>query len=226
MGTRNLSLRPFLVASLLLHLSLALLPAKRIVPEIRPFSLSGGPLPAPAGPDADLGLSNRGRIDVVDLFVLGEAEAEVGEPIPPEAPALIDDPVEVEPVPPRPARALPRLELPGALGASAGGPAGDAGGRGSGGDREERLVPPVVVAISWPEYPRGARRRSSIPIVLAVHVNPAGEVDAVRVEQGGECPVCDEAAIASAWQMRFLPATRGGRPVAAWTRVPVTFRRK
>jgi TonB family protein len=83
-----------------------------------------------------------------------------------------------------------------------------------------------MIAMSWPEYPAEARKRPSVPIVLEIHVTATGEVDAVKVENESGCPACERAAIASAWKLRFLPATRDGHPFAMWMRFPVTFRRR
>jgi protein TonB len=245
MGTDHLSLRPFLLASLLLHLVLALLPVGRMAPQVELPRGAPGHIADAGYARRDLAALGLSPISVVEFLVSGE-RLPGGEAAAPRDP-LAEEPSEVIPVADPVAvesRALPaepalfpvaRLpdrvaRAPDGSGLGRGAEGGEAGQAGPGergrGDDQERLVPPVVIAMSWPEYPRGARKRSTIPIVLAVHVNAAGEVDEVRVESGGDCPPCEEAAIASAWRMRFLPATRGGLPVAAWTRVPVTFRRR
>jgi len=82
------------------------------------------------------------------------------------------------------------------------------------------------VAMVWPEFPKAAKRELKVPIVLAVHVTAEGGVDEVEVETPSGCPSCEAAAIASAWQLRFQPATRDGVPIAMWTRFPVVFGRR
>jgi len=56
-----------------------------------------------------------------------------------------------------------------------------------------------------------------------VHVTTEGHVDEVEVETPSGCPSCEAAAIESAWQLRFQPATRDGVPIPMWTRFPVVF---
>jgi TonB family protein len=81
--------------------------------------------------------------------------------------------------------------------------------------------------MTLPDFPKSAKKKSRVPIVLVVHVTASGGVDAVRVERGSaDCPECDAAAIASAWKLRFTPGTKGGTPVAMWVRYPVTFGRQ
>ena len=215
-GTLHAPLRLFVAASLLLHLLVALL-----LP-VRGLRLAGLPTPrrdeAP-GPEAfrlspflPLGAM---RLQVLEIEIQGEPRPEA----PPAVPAFVEDEAdlaEVEPLDLGPEGAAPRLELPGA------GPAAGGGGGGESG----QVLPPVLVAMSWPEYPPEARRLPSVPIILAVHVSAAGAVDAVQVEGRGDCPACERAAVASAWRLRFLPATRDGEPIAMWTRFPVTFRRR
>jgi len=101
---------------------------------------------------------------------------------------------------------------------------GDGGGEGGGGIGQ--ISPPVIVAVTWPEYPREAAKLPKVPIVLAVHVTKTGTVDSVRVETDSGCPPCERAAVASAWRLRCTPGTRNGRPIAMWMRFPVTFGRR
>jgi TonB family protein len=77
-----------------------------------------------------------------------------------------------------------------------------------------------------PDYPKAAKGKSRVPVVLLVHVTATGEVDDVRRSESTDCPPCETAAIASAWQLRFTPGTRAGEPAAMWVRYPVTFGRK
>lgn len=247
MAREQLSLRPFLIASLILHLIAALVPVGRMPPEPEaPAARPGSP--ADAGQlGRHLAALGMNPISVVELLVSGErgvaaapslAEEPPEEVVPEveEPPEIVPEdekaPVVVEPPPAVPPPGAPPSgppEIAGGVGMAPGAPGegapGEPGPGGNGGD-EGRLVPPVVIAISWPEYPEGARKLSAIPVVLEVHVDVRGAVDSVRVETSVDCPPCVEAARASAWTMRFRPATLGGRPVPAWTRVPVTFRRR
>jgi TonB family protein len=115
-------------------------------------------------------------------------------------------------------------------GASGAGSGGEGAGGGAGGSPAAATAgdtPPTLVAMTLPDFPASAKKKSRVPIVLAVHVTDSGGVDDVRVERGSaDCPECDAAAIASAWKMRFTPGTQGGVPVAMWVRYPVTFGRQ
>jgi TonB family protein len=88
------------------------------------------------------------------------------------------------------------------------------------------VTQPVIVAMVWPEFPKAAKKQLKVPIVLAVHVTAEGAVDQVEVEAESGCPPCEAAAIASAWQLKFEPATRDGVPIPMWTRFPVVFGRR
>jgi protein TonB len=89
-------------------------------------------------------------------------------------------------------------------------------------DLDLRFLPPRPIEVVWPEYPRGVPVREGTVVLLA-YVDVAGRVVEVRVDQGME-EAYDEAAIRAARLTRFLPARRGGRPVPAWVRYPITFR--
>jgi protein TonB len=85
-------------------------------------------------------------------------------------------------------------------------------------------VPPVVIGMAWPDYPTEARGHPrKVVVILAVHVTAAGEVDSVRVEENSGCSACEREAVAAAWSIRCQPGSRGGKPVAAWMRLPMTF---
>ena len=125
----------------------------------------------------------------------------------------------------------PSGDARGAGGAGDGGGTGGSGsGDGSGGGASDNIggnSPPTIQAMTLPDFPKSAKKKSRVPIVLSVHVTAAGAVDQVRVERGSaDCPECDAAAIASAWKLRFTPGTQGGVPVAMWVRYPVTFGRQ
>ena len=77
-----------------------------------------------------------------------------------------------------------------------------------------------------PDYPKAAKGKSRVPVVLLVHVTAAGLVDDVKRAESTDCPPCEQAAIESAWKLRFTPGIKNGEPAAMWVRYPVTFGRK
>lgn len=58
---------------------------------------------------------------------------------------------------------------------------------------------------------------------LRLFISQRGTVDTVRLERGSGYAAFDSAALAGSHQLRFRPATRGGKPVAAWFLLPVKF---
>ena len=234
-------LGPFLLASLAIHLLLVfLLPVAAIdVPErpvpatLVPPAESASPAAGARGLLVPLGSL---RMQVIELEVppalaavpppavpseieIVAPRAPVSEPVVPETPAGAVEGVAQGPAPGGGAGA----------GAGGGGEGGDGTGAGAGdgtGAGPGIVEPPVIVAMVWPAYPKAARKELKIPIVLAVHVTAEGHVDEVEVETPSGCPSCEAAAIASAWQLRFQPATRDGVPIAMWTRFPVVFGRR
>lgn len=235
-------LGPFILVSLAVHLALVfLLPLASIeVPE-RPVEARSGPPVATVGED----LSTRGllaplgslRMQVLELALPAPAPARpvVARPMPgaaaPEvaigpSPAAETPAPAVSPAPEAGVGETPaEAAIPGegeAEAARAGGASFGAGtGLGAG-----VVTPPVIVAMVWPEFPKAAKKQLKVPIVLAVHVTAEGTVDQVEVEAASGCPPCEEAAMASAWQLRFEPATKDGVPMAMWTRFPVVFGRR
>lgn len=96
--------------------------------------------------------------------------------------------------------------------------------RGAGSDERGRLVPPVPIALAWPEYPGSARAgRSGGSVLLRVHVTAFGAVDSVVVVKPLPDEALNAAAEAAARRLRFEPARIDGRPVAVWFSYPVTF---
>ena len=85
-------------------------------------------------------------------------------------------------------------------------------------------VPPQLIRYTAPIYPDAARRAGLQGTVFCdLLVNEMGEVIDARVA-GGVAPLLDEAAVAAARTAIFSPAMRKGTPVAAWVRLPMTFR--
>jgi protein TonB len=76
-----------------------------------------------------------------------------------------------------------------------------------------------------PGYPESARRRGEQGrVVLRVDVSADGLPADVTVAEGSGFPNLDAAALGAVRQWRFVPATRGGTPVAATAQVPIRFR--
>ena len=61
--------------------------------------------------------------------------------------------------------------------------------------------------------------------VLLVHVTEAGVVDSAKVGRSSGRDAFDSAAVAGAFQLRFVPAHRGGDRLAMWVKLPVRFSR-
>jgi TonB family protein len=258
------SLKPFLFASLVLHLLFAfLVPGPGVVRLIgsaaRERSGSGAARigsATEAVPFLPLGAL---RLQVLDIAIPGEitgglAEesrrpATVRSAADPEPPATAPETIEIprsEPPAPFLAEEASHSTVPVAddpAGSAGPGPLGEGGsgklghgqgsqtgsatgaqqGAGGGGGEGGVVVPPVIVAMAWPKYPRETRRLPNEPIVLAVHVTERGDVDGVRVENQSGCAPCERAAVESAWRLRCLPGTRDGKPIAMWITFPVTF---
>ncbi len=242
--TDNLSapLAPFLLASVLVHLLLAvLLPIVAI--DVPPPVLTATE-PAVAVVDLEregftMPLGSL-RMQVLELAFPPAVDGAQEAPAVPAAPRAEDLPspeIEVVSEEPEPV-AIPVLEPSptmspagsgGSPGMESGEPGGAAGGEASDGGAvggEAVVTPPMIISMAWPEFPPEARKQIKVPIVLAVHVSEEGKVTEVRVETSSGCPSCEEAAIASAWKLRFSPARRGDEPIAMWTRFPVTFGRR
>jgi protein TonB len=76
-----------------------------------------------------------------------------------------------------------------------------------------------------PAYPVAARRRGEQGrVVLKVDVSANGSPLDVSVVQGSGFASLDAAALGAVRQWRFMPATRGGTPIAAVAQVPIRFR--
>ncbi len=76
-----------------------------------------------------------------------------------------------------------------------------------------------------PVYPYGARRKEiEGRVVLRVQVLPGGTARSVEVLSSSGHAILDRAALKAVRAWRFVPAKRGGVPVAGAIDVPVTFR--
>lgn len=79
---------------------------------------------------------------------------------------------------------------------------------------------------SRPPYPPTSRRlEEQGTVILNLYVQADGKVSDARVQKSSGSERLDEAAVREALRSwRFLPATQGGTPIAAWHPVAVTFR--
>ncbi len=85
-----------------------------------------------------------------------------------------------------------------------------------------RAIPTIPHRITF--YPPLARRRQEQgDVILKVLVLPSGQVGDVEVLRSSGSAQLDAAALVSVGAWVYLPAVRGHRPVAAWTRVRVRF---
>lgn len=85
------------------------------------------------------------------------------------------------------------------------------------------VTPPSVLTHVDPVYPASAlASRKHEDVVLAVTIDADGHVTKVDVLESGGSDL-DEAAILAARQWTFVPAMRGGKPVASRIRMPFHF---
>lgn len=62
--------------------------------------------------------------------------------------------------------------------------------------------------------------------LLRVRVTDVGQVDSVEVVESSGHPAFDSAAVAGAREIRFRPATRKGKRIEVWAKVPVHFSKR
>lgn len=115
--------------------------------------------------------------------------------------------------------------LTGAAGAGSGSGSGGSNGSADGGPGGEGPSgPPTLQYEAPPAYPAEAARDGIQGTVrVRAHVDTEGQVTAVEVVSSSGDSRLDEAARVAALAWRFRPATRGGRPVAAWVTRNVRF---
>ncbi len=58
---------------------------------------------------------------------------------------------------------------------------------------------------------------------LRLRVTEMGVVDSVEVYESSGYPAFDSAAVRGALKLRYSPATRNGRRISVWAKVPVQF---
>lgn len=100
---------------------------------------------------------------------------------------------------------------------------GDRKGSGSGGGMIRAT--PRYESNPLPNYPRLARQnRWEGTVRLRARVTAGGTVEGVSLERSSGHAVLDSSALAGVQHWRFIPATRGGVPVACEVSIPVAFR--
>lgn len=77
-----------------------------------------------------------------------------------------------------------------------------------------------------PEYPPSSKRAGEEgSVILQVYVGEDGKVSDAKVAQSSGFEKLDEAALKEALRSwKYTPATQGGKPVAVWHTVKVTFK--
>jgi len=170
--------------------------------------------------------SGTGEMEVVALAGSSSLEAPVEEPAE-EAVEEVEIPVPVEEAPEETTIA-PTTEAPstGEEAAEEGsGTAEEGEGPGAGGTGGGGIASPRPLHLVVPRLPNGVDRRRAHgeSVHLLVEVLADGTVGEVKVEKGSRIAALDQAAIAAARQMRYVPATRAGEGIAQWTRTEMRF---
>ncbi len=103
------------------------------------------------------------------------------------------------------------------------------------GDRQDEAaestadMPPVAInPVSPVVYPSTLREQGiEGRVLLRLYVDAKGQLiaDSTRVAESSGYPALDSAAVSGAAELRFSPALRNGRPIAAPFLQPVQFRR-
>jgi protein TonB len=82
---------------------------------------------------------------------------------------------------------------------------------------------PVLLELPFPPYPPEARAKGiEGTVIIRMLVAADGQVTDALVTTSVD-PSLDEAALASARQATFKPATKDGKPVAVWVQLPMRF---
>ena len=85
--------------------------------------------------------------------------------------------------------------------------------------------PPSQVKNPPPDYPRRARRRGQQgSVLIEFDILEDGRISNPRIAESSGIPSLDEAALRAIRAWKFLPATRGGRPVKATQKIRFTFK--
>ncbi len=85
---------------------------------------------------------------------------------------------------------------------------------------------PIMIASGYLDVPHDALEQGdSVSVWVVCRVNPEGYVDSVKVRSRSGNDRFDAAAVDAAYQSRFAPALRFGKPVAVWVTYPYKYRR-
>jgi TonB family protein len=87
------------------------------------------------------------------------------------------------------------------------------------------VSPPRPLHLVVPRLPGNVdkRRARGEAVHLLVEVLSDGTVGDVKIEKGSRIPALNNAALAAARQMRYMPASRDGADVSQWTRAEMRF---
>ncbi|HSB95169.1 MAG TPA: energy transducer TonB, partial [Spongiibacteraceae bacterium] len=77
------------------------------------------------------------------------------------------------------------------------------------------------------DYPSASRRLNEQgDVIIAIWVTADGTVGEVKVEKSSGFERLDEAAVTFYQKLKLLPATKDGKPIAAWKTLKVTWKLK
>jgi protein TonB len=167
----------------------------------------------------------------MELLALAEPAPTAAEPtVAPPEPERVE---EVEtPVPsdeaPEETTIAPSVETPSEGEGSSEAEADAAGGgteSGEGGGGGGAIASPRPLHLVVPSVPRGvdSRRAHGETVHVLFEVLPDGSVGEIRVEKGSRIEQLNVATVTAFKRARFVPATRDGVAVAAWTRLEIRF---
>jgi TonB family protein len=110
-------------------------------------------------------------------------------------------------------------------GSDEGVPEGSGTGVPTGGGGGGAVSPPRPLHLVVPRLPGNVdkRRARGEAVHLLVEVLSDGTVGEVKIEKGSRIPALNNAALAAARQMRYMPASRDGADVSQWTRAEMRF---
>lgn len=88
------------------------------------------------------------------------------------------------------------------------------------------FIPPAPLVYRWANVPEGASSDGGpVTVIVRIHVDTAGAVTHAELGDVTASDALNAEALDMARQMRFRPAEREGRPVAAWIELPFAFDR-
>ena len=133
--------------------------------------------------------------------IVTTADSMPAPPLPPPPPAPAEPPVPPAPVDPQLPAPPPPPPAPSLLPSS-----------------------PPALRTPPPRYPAAAvEQKISGTVVLVIDIDAQGKPVGIEVERSDPAGVFDQAAVDAAWQWKFNPELKAGKPVASRVRVPVEF---